>query len=91
MALPQPAAGGVGRLTALRFSRGPVSRPERRRAGRAPCSCCAASVLNLLVEQLAIYADNSANAEDFKECVEFLVNKADTFLNISPEELLKAL
>lgn len=45
-------------------------------------------VLMLLQEQLAIYAENSPNFEDYKECVEFLLNKADTFLNVSPEELL---
>ncbi len=48
-------------------------------------------VLELLVTQLAIYADNSPNIEEYKECVEFLLNKADTFLNVSPEELLSAL
>ena len=48
-------------------------------------------VLNLLVEQLAVYADNSPNIEEYKECVEFLLNKADLFLNVSPEELLKGL
>lgn len=45
-------------------------------------------VLNLLVEQLTIYAENSPNLEEYKECVEFLVNKADQFLNTSEEELL---
>lgn len=45
-------------------------------------------VLQLLVEQLAVYTEKSENIEDYKECVEFLVNKADTFLNVSPEELL---
>jgi len=45
-------------------------------------------VLNLLVEQLAVYADNSANLEEFQDCVEFLVNKADTLLNASDADLL---
>lgn len=45
-------------------------------------------VLNLLQEQLAIYMKTSANAEEYSECVEFLLNKADTFLNVSEEELL---
>lgn len=45
-------------------------------------------VLQLLVGQLALYADNSENIEEFQECVEFLANKADTFLNVSEEELL---
>jgi len=45
-------------------------------------------VLELLVEQLAIYAEHSQNAEEYKEVIEFLLNKADAFLNTSPEELL---
>ena len=45
-------------------------------------------VLNLLVEQLAIYAENSPNIEEYQDCVAFLLNKADTFLNVSEEELL---
>lgn len=45
-------------------------------------------VLTLLVEQLAIYSENSPNIEEYKDCVEFLLNKADAYLNISPEELL---
>jgi len=45
-------------------------------------------ILLLLIDQLAIYAENSPNIEEYKECVEFLLNKADTFLNISPEDLL---
>ena len=48
-------------------------------------------VLQLLVEQLAIYAENSPNIEEYQECVAFLLNKADTFLNLSPEELLSNL
>lgn len=45
-------------------------------------------VLQLLVEQLAIYAEHSPNIEEYKECVEFLANKAEQFLNITEEELL---
>jgi len=48
-------------------------------------------VLKLVIEQLAVYADNSPNVEEYKECVEFLLNKADLFLNVSPEELLAGL
>lgn len=48
-------------------------------------------VLKLMAEQLAVYAENSPNVEDYQECVEFLLNKVDTFLNVSPEELLKSL
>ena len=49
------------------------------------------AVLQLVIESLAIYADNSPNVEEYKECVEFLLNKADTFLNITDEELLSNL
>jgi len=45
-------------------------------------------VLQLLVEQLAVYADNSPNVEEYQDCVAFLLNKAETFLNVSEEELL---
>lgn len=48
-------------------------------------------VLNLLVEQLGIYADGSENAGDYTDCIEFLVEKADTLLNVTQEELLAAL
>lgn len=45
-------------------------------------------VLELVVEQLAVYAANSPNFAEYVECVEFLLNKADTFLNMSEEDLL---
>jgi len=45
-------------------------------------------VLQLLVEQLALYAEHSPNIEDYQECVDFLLTKANTFLNVSEEELL---
>ena len=45
-------------------------------------------VLKLLVGQLAIYADSSENVTEYQECVEFLLTKADTFLNITDEQLL---
>jgi hypothetical protein len=45
-------------------------------------------VLKYLVEQLAIYSESSPNLADYVECVEFLLAKADTFLNISDEDLL---
>lgn len=45
-------------------------------------------VLKLLVGQLAIYADSSENIQEYMECVEFLLTKADTFLNITDEQLL---
>lgn len=48
-------------------------------------------VLQLLVAQLGIYAENSENIEEYQDCVAFLLNKAETFLNVSPEELLSAL
>lgn len=48
-------------------------------------------VLKLLVEQLAIYAGSSPNVEEYQECIDFLLNKADAFLNVSEEELLSNL
>ena len=48
-------------------------------------------VLNLLVEQLAIYAEASESIEEYQECVAFLLNKADTFLNTTDEDLLSNL
>lgn len=48
-------------------------------------------VLQLLVGQLAIYAEQSPNIEDYMDCVEFLLGKAETFLNVSDEELLAEL
>lgn len=48
-------------------------------------------VLMLILEQLSIYVDNSPNAADFAECVDFLIGKAETFLSVSDEELLSAL
>jgi len=48
-------------------------------------------VLKLVVEQLAIYAGVSTQVEEYKECVEFLVKKADDLLNVSQEQLLAAL
>ena len=48
-------------------------------------------VLKLLVSQLALYMEHSANAADYAECVTVLLDKADTYLNVSEEELLSAL
>ena len=44
--------------------------------------------LKLLSEQLAIYLNTSPNAEQFSECVAFLVGKADTFLKMDDADLL---
>lgn len=48
-------------------------------------------VLNFMLGQLALYSERSANFEEYKECVEFLLAKADTFLNVSDEDLLQNL
>jgi len=48
-------------------------------------------VLNLLLNQLAIYMDKSPNAEEYQACVQFLLEKADSYLNVSEEELLAKL
>ena len=48
-------------------------------------------VLEMLVDQIAIYAEHSADIETHLPCVEFLTDKAQKLLNVSPEELLAAL
>lgn len=48
-------------------------------------------VLTLLKAQLAVYMNSSANAENFSDVLEFLLNKADTLLNADEKELLAAL
>lgn len=48
-------------------------------------------VINLLKGQLAVYLNSSPNAESFSECVEFLLNKADTLLAADEAALLAAL
>lgn len=45
-------------------------------------------VLKLLKDQLTLYISHTPKAEDFAECVEFLVNKADTFINAESTKLL---
>lgn len=45
-------------------------------------------VLQLVVAQLAVYAEHSSNLGDYEECIAFLLNKAETFLNVSDEDLL---
>ena len=48
-------------------------------------------VLEMLVDQLAIYMENSADAEVYAENVAFLLKKADELMNITDEQLLAAL
>lgn len=45
-------------------------------------------VLKLLKEQLGLYAQNSPNAETYEEAIKFLVEKADTLLNMDEASLL---
>ena len=45
-------------------------------------------VLNALKTQLALYADNSPNAEEHSEILELLVRKADTYLKADDVEQL---
>ena len=45
-------------------------------------------VLKLLKEQLGIYANTSPNAEQYQDCVSFLVEKAEVFLNMDEAALL---
>jgi len=45
-------------------------------------------VLSLLVDQLGIYTNGAANAEQYLECINFLTEKADKLMNMSEEDLL---
>lgn len=45
-------------------------------------------ILALLKGQLGMYLNSSPNAEQFSDCVEFLLQKAETLLNTDEEELL---
>jgi hypothetical protein len=45
-------------------------------------------VLKLLKEQLGVYANSSPNAEQYGECISFLVEKAETFLSMDDAALL---
>lgn len=48
-------------------------------------------VLKLLKDQLSLYLVNSTSAENFTDCVEFLLNKADTLLAMDDAALLSNL
>jgi hypothetical protein len=48
-------------------------------------------VIKLLKGQLALYLNSSAGAEQFADCVEFLVQKADTLLAVDDAALLSNL
>ena len=48
-------------------------------------------VLKLLKDQLSLYLVNSTQAENFTDCVEFLLNKADTLLAMDDAALLSNL
>ena len=45
-------------------------------------------VIEYLTQQLAIYNENSPNANEYVECVTFLVEKADLLVNMSDEDML---
>jgi len=45
-------------------------------------------VLKLLKDQVALYANSSPNAEQYTECIAFLADKADTFINLDDAALL---
>lgn len=49
------------------------------------------AVLSLLNEQLSIYASNTPNGEIYVECISFLLNKLELFLNVTDEDLTKNL
>lgn len=45
-------------------------------------------VLKLLKDQIGIYANTSPNAEQYSDCISFLVEKADTFLSLDDAALI---
>ena len=45
-------------------------------------------VLALLVDQLTIYTNGAANADQYLECINFLTEKADKLTNMSEEDML---
>lgn len=45
-------------------------------------------VLKLLKDQIALYAANSSNAETYTDCIQFLVDKAETLINMDEAALL---
>ena len=45
-------------------------------------------VLKLLKDQIGIYANTSPNAEQYSDCINFLIEKAETFLNLDEAALL---
>ncbi len=47
--------------------------------------------LKLLKDQLTLYLNNSKNAEQFAECVDFLVTKANTLISADSSKLLDSL
>lgn len=44
-------------------------------------------VLRLLRDQIGLYVTNSSNAEQYSECVAFLLDKAEALLNLSEADL----
>lgn len=48
-------------------------------------------ILRKLEEQLQLYAANTPNLETYSECVEFLLNKAKTFIEMDDSKLLENL
>jgi hypothetical protein len=48
-------------------------------------------VLSFMKQQLSIYTNTSQNAEQFSECVAFLVDKAERFLNMDEAAMLNNL
>jgi hypothetical protein len=45
-------------------------------------------ILEFMQGQIAIYAESSEKAEEFIDCIEFLLEKIDSLLNVTAEDLL---
>ena len=65
-----------------------VTRASKLLVGKFSAIKTNLEAINFLVEQLAIYLDNSKRADEFAACVAFLLEKADKLVNATPEELL---
>jgi len=68
-----------------------VDKAAKLLVGKFSAVKTAIPVIKMLVEQLTIYIEHTKRADEFSACVEFLIDKADKLVNVTPEELLEAL
>lgn len=65
-----------------------VSNAAKLMLGKLQAAKTNEPVLNLVIEQLSVYMEHGPNSSEFIDCVDFLLKKAETFLNVSTEDLL---